>query len=318
MNRSDVKIKNFKEENTQEVVNLWNLSLIQDNITFEEFEKKVIKDPNLDPCGVPVAEKDGKIVGFAISIVRKVPNNGLGLEEDRGWVTMIFIHPEYRRQGIGTMLLNRCVEFIRSKNRKVIWVCGLTGSSPNYFFPGIDVDRYKTAVELFKKIGFVINHTAVQMERTLEGYFIPEDIRIAEENLNKEGITVRLLHKGKEKQLLDFLWEHFPGDWHRHTEMALSERGTQDRFFIALKGKEIVGYCHYEGDHFGPFFVRPDLRYKKIGAVIFHKCVERMKNDLKLNKVWFRWADEPKPADFYRRYDMKVTRRYAIMRLDLI
>jgi GNAT superfamily N-acetyltransferase len=324
-----VEIRNFDMKYADEVLDVWNRVTPDEPRTREEFTRRVLNDPNLDPEGFPVAfdTEKNKIVGFAISIVRKVPNDGLGLEEDRGWITMIGVLPEYRRQGIGTKLLNKCIEYIKSKNRKVIYVCGLTGSSPNYFWPGVDRDKYPEAFKLFLKLGFVVSHYAYHMEQSLENFSIPQEVLQAEERLKKElNITVRLLQPGEGDKLVKFLETYFPGDWVRHAEIVLRQKpNNEHRFFVACRKcsgtdreEEIVGYCHYDDSdgHFGPFFVRQDLRYHNIGAVIFHRCLERIKN-LGHKKVWFGWADDPIPARFYRRYGMQPTRTYAMMRKEL-
>lgn len=314
---SDVKIRELKESDAAEIVKLWNECLPQDATDEATFKKRVLEDPNLDAAGAPVVEAGGEIVGFALAIVRKVPNDGLGLEEDRGWITMLFVRQGQRKKGLGEMLVRHCLDFIRSRKRQVVYICGLTGSSPNYFFPGVERDRYPDAVRLMIKQGFVVTHDAYHMERPLKGMDTPTDVQETIKGLEREGITIELLAAGKEKELLDFLWQEFPGDWHRHTEIVLNQGANQERFFTARKQGEVVGYCHYEEDgHFGPFFVRPDMRYKKIGTAIFFKCVERLK-EIGCKTIWFGWADDPVPRRFYLRHGMKDVRRYAMMRKEI-
>ena len=296
------------------LMDLWNLCITADPITDETYDEKITADPNLDPAGCPVAEVDGKMVGFAISSVRRTPNDGRGYELDRGWITAFAVHPDCQRQGVGTALIQHCVNFIKSKNRSTIYVCGLTGSSPKYFFPGVDIRAYPEAVKLLEKHGFYISHLAHHMERPLADYSYPEDVKKMEAQLASERITVQPLEFGEEKNLLEFLWHNFPGDWYRHVDIVMNGKPeNHKRFFTAKMDGKIVGYCHYEEAHFGPFFVRFDLRSRKIGTVIFHKCVQLIK-DNGHPTVWFGWADEPIPARFYRKNGMKETRSYAMMR----
>ena len=309
---------NFREfdpvADRKAIMELWNLCVTADPITDEIYDGQIIGDPNLDPAGCPIAEADGKIVGFAISSVRRTPNDGRGYELDRGWITVFMVHPDYRRRGIGTALIQHCVNFIRSKGRSTVYVCGLTGSSPKYFFPGVDIKACAPAVKLLEKQGFLISHLAHHMERPLDDYSYPEEVRKIEEQLKSEGITVQMLERGEEKGLLEFLWHSFPGDWYRHVEIVMNGKPENHiRFFTAKMNGKIVGYCHYEEAHFGPFLVRFDLRSKNIGTVIFHKCVQLIK-DNGHSKVWFGWADEPIPASFYRKNNMKEIRSYAMMR----
>jgi mycothiol synthase len=88
-----------------------------------------------------------------------------------------------------------------------------------------------------------------------------------------------------------------------------------DEVLIARLNGEVVGYCQWEGEHFGPFGVRGDVRGKKIGAKLFVEAVGRIKA-ADGRTVWFNWAD-PDAARFYQRFGLEVTRRFAILRLDM-
>ena len=312
---SDVKLRNFDPAADRKVVmELWNQCLAADPITDDIYDGQIMGDPNLDPEGCPVAEVDGRLVGFAISSVRRTPNDGRGYELDRGWITVFMVHPEHRRRGIGSALIEKCVSFIKSKRRSTIYVCGLTGSSPKYFFPGVDVAAYPAGVKLLEKHDFRTTHLAHYMERPIADYSYPEEAKKIEEDLKRERITVQLLEYGEEKDLLEFLWHNFPGDWYRHVEIVMNGHPENHiRFFTAKMNGQIVGYCHYEEAHFGPFLVRFDLRSKNIGTIIFHKAVQKIK-DNGHKRVWFGWADEPIPARFYRKNAMKEVRSYAMMR----
>jgi GNAT superfamily N-acetyltransferase len=296
------------------IIELWNLCITADPMTDEIYDEKIIGDPNFDPAGCPVAVADGKIVGFAISSIRRAPNDGRGYELDRGWITAFAVHPYYRRQGIGSALIQHCTNFIKGKDRSTIYVCGLTGSSPKYFFPGVDVKAYPAAIKLLEKHGFFTSHLAHHMERPLADYSCPQDVKKIEDELKRQGITVQMLEAGEEKDLLEFLWHHFPGDWYRHVDIVMNQSpDNYVRFFTAKMNGKIVGYCHYEEAHFGPFLVRFDLRSKNIGTIMFHKCVEHIKK-LGYPTVWFGWADEPIPARFYRKNGMTEVRSFAMMR----
>ena len=63
-----------------------------------------------------VAESDGKIVGFSLSILRKYP--AAWQAEDYGEINDIGISKEYRNKGIGTKLVQECVSWLESKGIK--------------------------------------------------------------------------------------------------------------------------------------------------------------------------------------------------------
>ena len=63
----------------------------------------------------------------------------------RGTIMKIAVHPEQRRKGIGTALLNHCLEILREK--EIIDVC-------------LNVEMIRTpAIALYKKFGFQITKT---------------------------------------------------------------------------------------------------------------------------------------------------------------
>ena len=76
-----------------------------------------------------VAQYDGQVVGFCCVHIGTV-----------GVIYLIFVHPEYRRQGIGTSLMVRACDYIRSQ-----------GCSQAYL--GVNAEN-KTAIAFYKKLGF--------------------------------------------------------------------------------------------------------------------------------------------------------------------
>jgi mycothiol synthase len=148
---SKVIIRPFRGQDTQSFINLWNQSLPADGITLDLLERKILLDANFDPDGLLIAERDGNLVGFIFCIVRHVPMEGVGLQENMGWIPMMGIHPEYRRQGIAAQLWQKAEEFFKKRNRNIISIANYT---PNYFIPGIDIKEYDGAIKFFEKHWF--------------------------------------------------------------------------------------------------------------------------------------------------------------------
>lgn len=308
-----MEVRNYERGDKEKIVALWNICLAQEPITNELFKRKVLLKPNFDTKGCFVAEEERNLVGFILAIVRRIPNERSGLEMDRGWITVIFVHPDYKRKRVGSLLLKNAVDFLRLKKRKFVYVCGLSGSSPNFFWPGIDVERYAGAIEFFKKQHFIIDHYAYGMEKLLDNFEIPSEIKQIEEKMKKGGIIVQLLEKKYEKALLYFLMTHFPGDWHRHTKGALESGIDLGHFIIAVKDSKVIGYCYHEDEHFGPFGVAESFRRTGLGTTILFKAIERIRTKGG-KRVFFKWADEGPASSFYSRHGFKITRKYAIMR----
>jgi mycothiol synthase len=312
-----VNIRLVRGADVAEVVRLWNRALVRDTISEGRFVRWLFLDADFDPitaAGCYVAEQKGAIVGFARGIIRTVPNDGLGLEETDGWIPVLFVAPEIQNLGIGSLLLEKLIAYFKEHQRTRIWVCGNTGSAPGYIFPGIDTEAYAPALKFFLNHGFVIDHEPVAMSRSIIDFSYDLYYADAWSAGTTEGITVEPLRPETMMPFFAFLKQHFAGDWNAAARAKLKS-GPLDEVLIARLHGDIIGYCQWEGEHFGPFGVRADIRGKKIGAKLFVEAVRRIKA-ADGRSVWFNWAD-PDAARFYQRFGLEVTRKFSILRLDL-
>ena len=82
-------LRTYRGGDESSIWRLWNQCLPKEGICWDQFLKKVLLDKNFDSDGAIVAEADGKIIGFAYCVIRRVPMEGTNLESDRGWLTVI-------------------------------------------------------------------------------------------------------------------------------------------------------------------------------------------------------------------------------------
>ena len=64
-----------------------------------------------EPEGCFLAEWNGTPAGTATTIV---------YGQDLAWIGMVLVHPDYRRRGIGRVLLERCIEHLRVRGVRCI------------------------------------------------------------------------------------------------------------------------------------------------------------------------------------------------------
>ncbi|MDZ7292905.1 MAG: GNAT family N-acetyltransferase [candidate division KSB1 bacterium] len=297
------------------IVGLWNKCLPRDPINLSRFITTFLIDVNYDPVsgeGCYVAIKENQIVGFIRAVIRRAPNDGLGFEESDGWISVLFVDPAYQREGIGTTLLQQAEQFLIENKRSRVWVCGNTGSAPGYVFPGVDQEAYAPALKFFIKHGYRIDHEPVSMSGPIVDF--DEEKYRREAYSTGQEVIIEELSPEKVRPFLAFLAEHFKGDWNAAARQKLST-GRLNEVLIAWMDNQVVGYCQWEGEHFGPFGVREDIRGKKIGAKLFFEAVVRIRRADGRN-VWFNWADED-AARFYKRFGLKETRKFAILKKDL-
>jgi GNAT superfamily N-acetyltransferase len=147
------------------VVDLWNRCLPADPITREIFDDRILLDPNFDPAGCWVAMQDGRIVGFVYALVRRTPlpwGFESAFEHDRqiGWIFALFVHEDYRRQGIGSALLDRALAFLEAGGVKHVI---LGNYAPNYVLSGVDTEAYPGAREFLEHHGFAVHGRSDEM-----------------------------------------------------------------------------------------------------------------------------------------------------------
>ena len=308
---SAITIRPFGATDLAPVVALWNRCVTKDPITEERFWQFFLLDHNFDPEGALVAEANGRVVGFLQAMYRKYPMGTLGTDPNTGWITIFFVDPDFRRQGIATRLLETGLDFLRSKGRKVV-MCN--GYAPYYIFPGVDVE-YEAANAFLQQHGFAVLSEPVAMGMRLEGVRMPEQVRQRYEALKAEGYEVRPFRREDTLPLLAFVEKHFP---HWTTSIIDGLQHNNMETLIATCNGEIVGYTEWENTYtdppkgaagrFGPFGVAPDQRNKGIGAVIFYTLIERVTGNGH-RYLWFGWAGG-RNLHFYERAGCQVTRRF--------
>lgn len=310
-----ILIRPFVADDLSPVAALWNRCLTRDPIGEERFWRLFLLDPNFDPAGalVAAAMETGQIVGFLQAICRRVPLGSTGLQPEQGWITAFFVAPERRREGIGSRLLNAGIAYLLAQGRTHV-TCN--GYAPYYLFPGVD-EQYTEAPAFLLAHGFAPGAEAVAMGMQLEGVRMPEPVRERETALRAEGFVVRPFERRDTQSLVAFLEEHFP---YWTPSLLDGLRAGNEEVLVAAREREIVAYTQWQNPHndppsglagrFGPFGVRPDLRSRGIGAVVFYRLIERVTGN-GARYLWFGWAGG-RNLSFYERAGCRVTRRFRL------
>lgn len=310
---STATVRGYRSADECALLELWCTALPYDPVDGPTFRRKVLLDPNFAPDWLLIAEADGKPAGFCLCLIRRVPLIGLDLEPERGWITAFGVPPSVRRQGVGSALLGRALELFREAGRREV---SLAPYTPNYFVPGVDVARYAEGVEFLEKRGFETATRPLSMDANIVLFDTsPWAERAAK--LAEQGIAIRPLRPSEIPLLLSFLGAHMPGDWTRHARELLLDitKGLGDcaRFTVALREGEVVGYCQFEGEHFGPFGVRSDCQGRGIGSVLLAQCLRTMQTK-GLHHAWVLWTSDETAEKVYSKFGFRETRRFAVMR----
>lgn len=115
-----MKIRTFKETDTEGVVSLWEQCSL--TVPWNNPRKDIKRKLDVQPELFIVCEEDTRIIGSVMG----------GYDGHRGWLYYLAVHPDWWQQKIGTLLVkeieNRITEYgcpkinlmVRTGNRKVL------------------------------------------------------------------------------------------------------------------------------------------------------------------------------------------------------
>jgi ribosomal protein S18 acetylase RimI-like enzyme len=308
-------IRLYRGSDEAALIALWNATMTHDCINASIFRTKVLLDPNF-ANGLLLAEEDGALRGFVLSITRQTPLFLQGLEPDLGWITAFGVDCAYRRRGIGKRLFDTALARLARLGRKRVLVSPYT---PNYFIPGVDVDAYADAVAFLRATGWQTTSTPISMRAELTGLQIPREILELEQRLSRDGVAVRPVQPSDLPELMPFIAAHFGWDWYRFAQEYLLElfgRGSDEIcFLVATQGARIVGYCQQRRERFGPFGVVAEMRGKGVGRLLLFRCLTTMLTN-GFHCAWFLWTGQD-AARLYSLAEFKQVRQFAVMEKDI-
>lgn len=307
-----LSIRPFDAGDEAAVLRLWNLCLTRDPITTERFRRNVMLDTNFDTAGCFIAESENGPAGFLLSLRRRYPYYDLGLEPEKGWITVFFVEEGLRRRGFASAMLRQAEEFLRASGVRQVSVADYT---PNYFTPGIDVDAYPAAVEFLQRRGFEKTDNVYSMGRSLTDFEIPNGTLAQMARLERSGFSVDMFSPRHALPLLEFLRREYPGDLFGVAHEHLLRNPECDDILVACKDGAVVGFSRFEDEHFGPFGIAREHMGRGLGPLLFVRTVEQMRRKGK-RSLWLAWTGG-RAKDFYHKMGLNVLRRQIIFRKQL-
>ncbi|MFT4416246.1 GNAT family N-acetyltransferase [Fredinandcohnia humi] len=298
------------------IVSLWNECLPKDPLTQQRFRNLVLLDANFDPKGLRIATDEGQIIGCMYAIRRLLPMIGIDLEPENGWIPFFFVHPSYRKQGVGEQLMKAGIEFLASEGRKNVFFASY---APNYILPGIDEEAYPEGYSFLVKQGFEKQYSPVAMDRSLVGFAPSVDVLELKAQREQEGYTFSTATDKDLYEVIQFANAVFNPDWGRAIREGVLQGLSLHRILIAREGETLVGFCIYGGyegipDRFGPFGVDPSQQGKGLGKILLQECLRNMRAE-GLHGAWFLWTGEKSTAGhLYKKTGFEVTRKFHVMK----
>ncbi len=119
----------------------------------ETFTKKCLDEVREKEGMLYVVEGKGELVGFIAGVVEEISREGLMtcIPAKFGWVTELFVQPEYQHQGIGKQLMEKMEAYFKQKGCDTIKTSVFVPNKIAYQFYQ-DLGFLDREVELIKKL----------------------------------------------------------------------------------------------------------------------------------------------------------------------
>ena len=317
-----MKYYNFTEKiDNKRIYNLWNNSY-QSIYPIDEalFNRNV---SNIyEHSSFYVLNDNDQLVGFVLA---KIWNDEFKINgyDDSAWISLIYVDPQYRNQGIGTKLLDLVEKEMRQLGKKVLYL----GKDYLNYFPGLPIDL-KNNKSWFEKKGFKYTYDTCDLIKNVRE---KEESKLQLRNNNYIFRTACLKDK---EELINFIHQNWPGRWEKEAIDYFQNGGEGEEYCIALDNNKIcafakigypktkimeISYSLTWRNRFkslggiGPLGVDSQYRKRNLGydIVAFANNVLIEKN---VQEIIIDWTGL---LDFYRKLGFEVFKSYAYMTKEL-
>lgn len=278
------QVSQYSNSNLEPLVAFMNEHHELDTFSEALLREKLQGDPHWDPGKALIYHDEKKILGFMMGVVRKVKG------EKYGYIKLMAVHQELRRQGIATGLYELLEKQFLEEEVKLISIYDVP---LNYLTPGVD-PTYTDAVCFALRRGFNRFGDSLNMKVDLN---ISDWETTGDEQKFDKGIEIYRPSISEIEEVINFVkgdWEL----WEHEVRMAFDDEIPS--VHIARKDGLVRAFSVHNGNNkgtgwFGPMGTHQDLRGKGIGSILLKRCLKDMKNEGHKNAT-IPWVD---PIAFY-------------------
>lgn len=274
----------------------WNASFPLNPIDEFILAERVFDPPDYTPENtIARFDQHDEIVAISLLVPPKSPDPKTG--ERVAGIRWFGVHPEYRRRGIGSMLLSESCDRLASMGATL---ADFISTPPFYIQPGVDT-RLTGAIAWLLRRGFEHYRTNFNMTLDLNKFQPPPDEKIFAPDA--AGYAVRRATENDRAAFSDYCLKHWTANWRDEASQGL--RHAPVSLFLATLTKnekeEIVGFASYETNQclgcFGPTGVSDEHQGHGLGRRLLYATLVDMQR-LGRTRCEIGWVG---PVDFYHR-----------------
>ncbi|HOI47089.1 MAG TPA: GNAT family N-acetyltransferase [Bacilli bacterium] len=226
-----MEFKRIEKKYSEEMMKLWNHEFKNDYpLTIELINRNIFDCTNFDMESSICVFHDQRLAGFLIG---KVWNEHYAIKtyESIGWLSLIYVHPEYRNRGIGTRMYNQFVTKMKEYGKNTIMV----GKDPNNFFPGIPKEM-KQHYQWFERRGFELHRDTYDLMRKINDG--SEMIKLPD-----NPYQIQYMNESTFKQTIHFMEKNFPGRWTFELIDYIHKGGSGREYLLLIHQNTVIGFC---------------------------------------------------------------------------
>ena len=321
------QIVNLKEQDLNKMCDLYNQVRSEENFfqtfTHEEFKNLYLNNEDFSFNGVfGVFDKD-ELVAYSICLLRKLFEG----KEYGGYIHIIIVKKEYRKQGLGSALLERMEAYLKENGKK--------GANVNYYLPlcftwyipGTDKHNHPCApgIRLNSKEYFFLLHRGYEIIGQEDAFHLdlcnynisPSIQKVLDENA-KDGITIELYDKNKHYGLEEFYKALNIYDFEKVIRANLELEKPYPFLVVSDKGR-IVGWTGALWNepsgrgHFDGIAILEEVRGRGLGKALFSLLAYHSKlNGAKFMTFYTGLTNHARYI--YMKAGFKIEQSYALMK----
>lgn len=290
-------------------------------LSFTEFQNKLFNNPYFQSKGTFVALDDDKLVGFASgNIVDDNPKTS-------GYLNTIIVQKDYRRQGIGSKLLDLVEEYLKAQGKssarfvflsQINWPWYIPYTS-KHEHPGMPAVRINSDFYLFLyHHHYFVNSIHEGFHLPLANYELPQAVVDKMAENAKKGLTVEVYDAKKHTGIEEFCREiDNPG--FAGAIMNNLKKPHPMPFLVALDNNKVVGWtgAMYKEEtgrgHLDGICVAPNSRNLGLGKALFCYLCAYLKEHGASYMTFFTGLDN-KARYIYLFAGFKIAQSFADMK----